>query len=195
VDRVLASRLGPPAEPRGSHTLTDAEAAAIAGLYRDTNTGVPRTIVKEGSRLRVERGAALFADSGTRLHAANGQQWSFARGRATVTDAFGRVDTLERVPAWTPAPADLAALAGEYVSAEAETSFTVALDGDRIVLRQRPDRVVVLTPVYDGAFTSVLGTVRFLRDAGFVRALALSQERVWQLRFERTPAPGSSRRH
>ena len=192
VDRMLANRLRPADEPRGTHTLTRAEAQAIAGRYRDTNTGVPRTIVRDGPRLRFERGAVLFADAGTRLHAANGQQWSFAGARATVTDAFGRVDTLERVNAWTPTAAELAALTGDFVSTEAETSFTVALDGDRLVLRQRPDRVVVLTPVYDGTFSSVLGTVRFLRDAGSVRALAVSQERVWQLRFERATAPGGS---
>jgi hypothetical protein len=112
-----------------------------------------------------------------------------------ITDAFGRVDTLERVQAWMPTAAELAAFSGEYASAEAETSFTAALDGQRLVLRQRPDRVVVLTPVYDGTFSSSLGTVRFLRDAGIVRALAVSQERVWQIRFERSTAPGSSGRH
>jgi CubicO group peptidase (beta-lactamase class C family) len=194
ADRVLAGRLAPRAEPRSTHALTDAELRALTGLYRDTNTGVATRIVKEGDQLRVERGAVLYADSGTRLHTANGQQWSLAAGRLTTTDAFGRVNTLERVQAWTPAPADLAPLAGEYVSVEAETSFTVALDGDRLVLRQRPDRVVALTPIYDGAFSSGLGTVRFLHESGFVRALAISQERVWQLRFERKPAPGSPSR-
>ena len=194
ADRVLAGRLAPGAEPRSTHVLTDTELRALTGLYRDTNTGVAIRIVKEGDHLRVERGAVLYADSGTRLHTANGQQWSFATGRLTTTDAFGRVNTLERIQAWTPAPADLASLAGEYASVEAETSFTVALDGDRLVLRQRPDRVVALTPMYDGVFSSGLGTVRFLKENGFVRALAISQERVWQLRFERKTAPGSASR-
>jgi CubicO group peptidase (beta-lactamase class C family) len=189
ADRVLADRLAPSAEPRSTHVLTDSELRALIGLYRDTDTGVATRIVKEGDQLRVERGAVLYADSGTRLHTANGQQWSLAAGRLTATDAFGRVDTLERVQAWTPGPAALASLAGEYVSAEAETSFTAAVDGDRLVLRQRPDRVVVLTPLYDGAFSSQLGTVRFLSEAGVVRGLSISQERVWQLRFERKPAP------
>jgi hypothetical protein len=185
ADRVLAPQLKPATERRSTHLLTDAEAAALAGLYRDIATGVPSRLVREGERLRLERGAVLYADSGSRLRGTNGQQWVFAEGgRVTITDAFGRVNTLERVAPWTPEAADLAALAGEYASSDAEAAFTAVVVDGRLVLRQRPDRVVALTPLYEGAFSSTLGTVRFVRDAtGRATAFTVSQDRVWSLRF------------
>jgi CubicO group peptidase (beta-lactamase class C family) len=186
ADQVLAGRLKPAVEPRSTHVLSDSETRALLGLYRDVATSVPTRLVKDGDRLRVERGAALYAESGSRLRAPSGQQWAFADGgRVTVTDAFGRVNTLERVTPWTPTAADLAALSGEYASGEAETSFTAAVVDGKLVLRQRPDRVIALTPVYENAFSSSLGTIRFERDAGNAPAMTVTQDRVWLLRFER----------
>jgi CubicO group peptidase (beta-lactamase class C family) len=188
VDRALAGRLESREEPRDRHTLTAAERAGIAGLYRDVSSGVPSRVIEDGDRLRVERGPVLYADSGTRLRAANGQRWSVtAPGRLTITDAFGRVNHLERIAPWTPSAAALEGLAGVYSSAEADTSFTAAVDAGRLVLRQRPDRVIVLTPVYEDAFSSAMGTVRFSREAnGRTTAMTLSQDRVWKLGFVRS---------
>jgi len=196
ADRVLADGLAPRVEPRGTHVLTRAEAGALVGVYRDVATGVPTRLVQDGEQLRVERGAVLYAESGTRLRTGGGQQWVFAAGgRVTVTDAFGRVNTLERVTPWTPGASDFAALTGEYASADSETLFAAVVVDGALVLRQRPDRVVALTPVYEGAFSSSLGTVRFVRDAGgHVTAFTVSQDRVWSMRFDRRPADASSQR-
>jgi hypothetical protein len=92
----------------------------------------------------------------------------------------------EKVEPWTPVRADLEGLVGEYASDEAETSFTVVLDGDRLVLRQRPATRIALTPTYRDAFSSGLGSIRFLRDAsGKVTEFSLGESRVWDLRFRR----------
>jgi CubicO group peptidase (beta-lactamase class C family) len=188
ADRALADRVKPRLEPRGSHVLSEAEAGALVGLYRDVATGVPSRVVRDGDRLRVERGAVLYAESGTRLRAANGQHWVFSDGSrgVTITDRFGRVNRLERVLAWTPTASDAAALAGEYASAEADTVFTAAVVDGALVLRQKPDRVITLTPVYEGAFSSAIGIIRFTRDgAGRSTAFTVSQDRVWAMRFPR----------
>ena len=143
--------------------------------------------------MRVERGVVLFADSGTRLHGANGQQWSFSAGGATVTDAFGRVTSFERVSPWAPTAAELAALAGDYGSVEAETSLTAAVDGARLVLRQRPDRVDRADAGLRRHVQQRVGNGPVLpRRAGRVAALALSQDRVWQIRFERKAGPAAT---
>jgi hypothetical protein len=118
----------------------------------------------------------------------SGQRWSFDRtGHAIVTDAFGRITWFERVTAWSPTVAELTGYAGEYRSDEAEATFTAAVAGDRLVLRQRPERVLPLTPAYEDAFTGSLGTVRFVRSAnGTIEGLVIAQDRVWAMRFQRT---------
>ncbi|MCX6629673.1 MAG: serine hydrolase [Candidatus Solibacter sp.] len=90
----------------------------------------------------------------------------------------------ERVEPWTPAPADLAALTGEYLSDEAEVTLRVALENARLVVHRRPNASIPLTPTYKDAFNSSLGVVRFLRDSyGAVTGLSVSESRVWDLRF------------
>ncbi len=186
ADQLFAAKLQASPERKSAYVLTDAETNALLGLYRDVATGVPSRIVKSGDRVRVERGPVLFAESGSRLRGGSGQEWVFAEGgRVTVTDAFGRVNTLERVNPWTPTAGALAAFAGEYASSEAETSFTAAVVDGKLVLRQRPDRVIALTPLYENAFSSALGTVRFVRDTGKATAMTVTQDRVWLLRFVR----------
>jgi hypothetical protein len=92
----------------------------------------------------------------------------------------------EKVDPWKPNRADLESLAGEYVSDEAEAAYTVALDADRLVIRQRPSTRFALTPTYRDAFSSGIGSIRFLRDAsGKATALSLGESRVWDLRFRR----------
>lgn len=91
--------------------------------------------------------------------------------------------------AYKPEAADLAAYAGRYASDEAETEFTIALDGADLVLKQRPDTVRRMRPLEKDIFAvPVVGTVTFRRDAGGqVTALSVRQDRVWDLRFSRLP--------
>ena len=176
-------------EPRATHTLSDAEAARVAGMYRDINRGIVTTIVKNGAGLRLdsERGPVLFATSATRFVTAGGDTWEFdGRGGLRVTDQYGTVDRLERVEPAHPAGDQLRALTGTYSSDEAETKFVVALDGSSLVMKQRPDRVIKLQPLYADAFSGSIGTVIFRRDpSGRVNAFSVIQDRVWDLRFAR----------
>jgi hypothetical protein len=187
ADVVLGNSLALPAATTGGYVLSAADTSALVGLYRNTATGAPVRVVKEEAGLRIERGARLTAESGTRLLTPAGQRWVFdGRGQVTVTDAFGRIDTLARVRAWAPAADDMRAFEGTYASPDAETELVGRVESGALVLRQRPDRVVRLTPVYEGAFSGSLGTVIFHRDgAGHVTGFSVSQDRVWDLRFQR----------
>jgi CubicO group peptidase (beta-lactamase class C family) len=188
ADVYLGSALKP-LEARATHTLSDAEATRIAGMYRDVNRGIVTTIVRNGSSLRLdsERGPALFATSPTRFITAGDDTWEFdGRGGLRVTDEYGTVDRLERVEPANPAVDALRTLAGTYGSDEAETKFVVALDNTSLVMKQRPDRVIKLRPLYADAFSGSIGTVIFRRDAsGRVNTLSVIQDRVWDLRFAR----------
>jgi len=86
------------------------------------------------------------------------------------------------------APADLPAFTGVYTNGEAEVTFTIALENDRLVAHRRPDTVLTLTPTYKDGFNAPgLGSVRFLRDAtGKVTEMSIGESRVWDLRFRRS---------
>ena len=91
-------------------------------------------------------------------------------------------------PPFRPAAADLTAYQGRYLSDEAETALTIAADGGDLVVRRRPDTVLRLRPVEKDIFSvPSLGTITFRRSAdGAVTELSVKQDRVWDLRFQRT---------
>jgi hypothetical protein len=110
------------------------------------------------------------------------------RGGLRGVDEFGTVTQLERVEPVTPTVDALKAFTGRYVSDEAEATFDVAVDGERLVVRRRPGLVTPLTPVCADAFTGALGWVMFRRDAAArVVGLSLGSERLWDLCFTRQP--------
>jgi CubicO group peptidase (beta-lactamase class C family) len=110
----------------------------------------------------------------------------FAGDRMRVPSEMDGGTWYERVEPWTPVPAELAALTGEYTSDEAEVTFRVAVEQGGLVIHRRPDAVIKLTPTYKDAFRSSLGSIRFLRDgAGRVDELSVGESRVWDLRFRK----------
>jgi hypothetical protein len=86
-----------------------------------------------------------------------------------------------------PTAADLAAYAGEYYSPDAEATLVVAVEDGRLVAHRRPATRINLTALERDRFNAGgLGGVRFIRDAqGRVSELSVSQDRVFDLRFER----------
>lgn len=91
-------------------------------------------------------------------------------------------------PALNPQPtaAQLSEFAGVYTSDEAEVTMTAAVVEGTLALKRRPDTVIRLTATGKDTFRGSIGTVTFRRDAaGAIRALSISQERVWDLRFAR----------
>ena len=84
---------------------------------------------------------------------------------------------------------DLQEYAGTYVSEEAEVELRAVAHDGALVLRRQPDSSISLAPTYKDGFTAPgYGTVVFRRGAGGrIEGLSISQDRVWDLRFKRTP--------
>jgi CubicO group peptidase (beta-lactamase class C family) len=180
-----------PTAPRAAHTLTREEGAALAGLYRDRQTGLAVKVVAIENRLRAGT-TVLVPISSSTFVASAGDRWEFTPAGARKRDAFGSEEVYERAAAAVPAPSDLLAYVGTYVSSEAETTFTVAVEQGSLVLRRRPDTRIVLTPLYPDAFEGP-GTVIFRRDAaGRASELSIVQDRVWDLRFIRQEPKAAS---
>ncbi len=94
---------------------------------------------------------------------------------------------LEKVETVQPTPRDLAAMSGEYISDEAETTFKVTVQDGGLVIHRRPDATIPLEPLFRDAFGSSIGTIRFMRDSsGRISEMSVSfDEAVWDLRFRR----------
>jgi hypothetical protein len=177
ADVYLAERAKLEPAPRGSYTLKPEDFERMEGLYRSNPDGRVLAIVNDSGALRLDRGPALIAQSGTRFVAANGGD-TFESDRPRHLRVSNRYDIIEyeRVMPAKPTPDDLQPLAGTYGNSEAETTFAVASEGDGLVMKQRPDRIIRLTPIYKDAFAAPpLGMVIFRRDGtGRITALTVS---------------------
>ena len=144
--------------------------ASRAGMYRSLRDGAVINVAHENGVLRIPNQPPVVEFDGPRIR--------------FVTQANNTL--YEKVAPWTPARADLEAFAGDYSSDEAQVTYTVAVDSDRLFIRVRPAARFNLTATYRDAFSSPIGSVRFLRDAaGKVTELSLGESRVWDLRFRR----------
>jgi CubicO group peptidase (beta-lactamase class C family) len=98
-----------------------------------------------------------------------------------------RATRLEDEEAWEPTAPELVAYTGRYFSREVETYFTVTLEEDHLVLRQRRLEDADLTPGTTDNFSGGGLQVSFERDRnGQVIALYLANGRTRGVRFERT---------
>jgi hypothetical protein len=152
----------------------------LSGLYRNVRTNGTFMAAVENGRLRV--GGATFTPV-----SAN----TFTNGNVRLTVDGGRLRDddgaiFEKVERASPTLAELHAYAGEYASDEANATLRVAVQGERLMLQNRPGSWTQLTPTYRDAFTATIGVVRFMRDtAGAVTEASVSQDRVWDLRFRK----------
>lgn len=186
ADQYLGRALKPATDPPAR--ITGAE-HAVEGLYRNTLTGVPLRVVREGGSVKIERVAHVPFLANGDVGSVPTSKWTFdAGGAMRSTDPFGTVDSYEPVAAAHPTVDELRALAGTYVSDEAEVTYVAAVDGDSLVLKRRPDTVVKLMPIYADAFVGGHGIplVIFRRDGtGRPTAFSVVDSRVWDLRFAR----------
>lgn len=104
---------------------------------------------------------------------------------ATMNTPGAEGVTLTPVPEFDPTAAQLTEYTGAFRSDEAEATFSVAVEGGSLVMKDRWGQAEVLEPLYPDAFGS-RGTIWiYRRDAsGGITGLSLSQSRVWDLRFE-----------
>ena len=178
----------PPASaPPVSQPLAADEGARFAGLYRSLTPAGIVTIGTQQDRLTSTITGPLTRVSATRFEAVGVLTFDFDRpGQLRVTDEFGTADVFDRVEPARPDATQLRELAGRYRSEEIDTTLDVTLEGERLVIRGRPDATIVLNPMFRDGFTSGLGWMIFQRDrAGRVVGLNVSGDRVWNLRFSR----------
>lgn len=185
-----------PRPPAGATRVSPDRLESLAGVYRDTRTGVPIRVESTSEGLRTT-GMDLTPVSPTRFELPGGEavlvfeSTPFAEGRpAGVISLPGQPNVrIEPVGSFTPTAVDLAAYVGTYRSDEAEATYTISIAEGKLVAKDRwGQSLPSLEPQYPDVFNVQRGpTLVFRRGAsGRVEEMSWSESRVWDLRFRRS---------
>ncbi len=193
VAEVYLANVLPPRSSEPPMHLDNAALESKAGLYRSVRDHDTLTVDVKDGQLQIPRGGALTPVSANvfelREDDARVEFESDASGKVARLRLASEIDAgnyYEKVERWNPTRGDLEAMAGEYLSDEAEVALKVVLEGNDLAIHRRPGVKIPLTPAYRDGFGSSLGSVRFMRDAaGRVTGMSIGESRVWDLRLRR----------
>jgi CubicO group peptidase (beta-lactamase class C family) len=166
---------------------------AEAGLYRSIRDHSTLPIESKDGHLQIGSGPALkpvstqsftIGDEGPVISfESNGTGEVVGMKLADEVDGGHRYEKVART---NPTRAELAALAGEYTSDEANVTLKVTLEEGGLVIHRRSDAPIPLKPTYADGFDSELGSIRFMRDAsGKGKEMSIGEDRLWDLRLRR----------
>jgi CubicO group peptidase (beta-lactamase class C family) len=107
----------------------------------------------------------------------------------------GPLTGIARDDTFKPDAAALAEYAGTYYSDEIETTIVVEVRNGTLVARRRPDTTIALRPHSRDRFEGAagLGLVTFHRQNGSIVDFGVTQDRVWDLRFQKQTLSRGSR--
>ena len=172
-----------------SAKVPEDELKKFVGVWRDEKTHMPARFLIENGVSRW-RGAPLTPMGGGRFVGGNGQL-TFTVDKegqpmsAEVNDG-GTVTRFAAEKAWTPTPAELAAFKGDWFSEEAGATLTLAVDGDKAFIKQRPVTNLPLQPLYKDHFFVQGTVVWFTRDKdGNVNGMHVGASRMRDMPFVR----------
>jgi CubicO group peptidase (beta-lactamase class C family) len=190
LDICLADRLQP--APHAGVSPTVEQTNARAGLYRSTLGGDFLRLEVDGSTLTVD-----FVGSPWPFVPLDDQRYQlkdFSTAILTFDPAmpdsltFGgsQPTRYERVELAHPSAADLAAYVGDYASDELDTLYTIAVEGDQLLVRRKKHDEARLRPATRDAFLAGDLRIEFTRDSsGQVDGFALSTSRSRGIAFSR----------
>jgi CubicO group peptidase (beta-lactamase class C family) len=184
--------LGPfPETPKtDSAQISEDELKKFVGIWRNEKTHTPARFVIEngvsrwsGARL-VPMGGGQFTAGGNKL------KFTFDKDdkpvSAETVDSDGEVTRFVPEMEWKPTPADLASFKGDWFSEEAGATFTVAVDADKMFIKQRPATSLALQPLYKDHFGVPGYVVWFTRDKnGKVNGMHVGASRMRDMLFVR----------
>jgi hypothetical protein len=180
-----------PETPRiESARVSEDELKKLVGIWRNAKTHAPaRFIIENGvSRwgpLRViPTGGGQFIGGNSKLKFTFDQDGKPAS--ADSVDDDGEVTRFTREREWTPTPAELASFKGDWFSAEAGATLTIAVDAGKAFIRQRPATSLPMQPLYRDHFAVPGYVVWFTRDKnGKVDGLHVGASRMRDMPFLR----------
>jgi CubicO group peptidase (beta-lactamase class C family) len=204
ANRVAAAYLGPEMAPirvaeapvkRPTVTQPRSALARLEGVYKGELPGQLQRILLVRDTLRVgsPRGAVLRPIGDDRFDVEGQNAIVTLRpptnGQPATLELPG-AGTLRRFDEWRPTTAELQSFAGLYHSDELGTDYRVELEENRLVVRTRKLEPMRLQPAFRDAFVIGGRQFEFTRTGnGEIDGFAISDGRVWNVRFERDRTP------
>jgi CubicO group peptidase (beta-lactamase class C family) len=170
--------------------ISEDELKKFVGIWRSEKTHAPARFVIENGVSRWS-GARVVPMGGGQF-TAGGNQLKFTFDKdgkpvsAETVDSDGEVRRFLPEKEWTPTSADLASLKGDWFSEEAGATFTIAVEGDKAYIKQRPATSFLMQSIYKDHFTVPGYVVWFTRENdGRINNLHIGTSRLRDMLFVR----------
>ena len=171
--------------------VSDDELKTLVGIWRNEKTHAPARFAIENGTPRWSGGRVIPMGGGKFIGGNNELKFTFDKDgkpiSAETTDDGGEVTRFVPEKEWTPTPADLASFKGDWFSDEAGAAFTLAVDADKLFIKQRPATSLMMQPLYKDHFGVQGGyVVWFTRDQdGKVNGMHVGTSRMRDMLFVR----------
>ena len=180
----------PDAPKTDTAKVSEDELKKFVGIWRNEKTHAP-------ARFVIENGVSRW--SGARVTPMGGGQFTIGENQlkftydkdgqpmsAETVDSDGEVRRFAPEKEWTPTPADLDSFKGDWFSEEAGARFSIAVEADKAVLKQRPATSLAMQPLYKDHFNVQGYVVWFTRDKdGKVDGMHVGASRMRDMLFVR----------
>jgi hypothetical protein len=180
-----------PAPPRIEPArVSEDELKKFVGIWRNEKTHAPARFVIDNGVPRWS-GGRLIPKGGGQFIGGNSQlKFSFDKDGKPISvesvDDDGAVTHFASEQVWTPTPAELASLKGDWFSEEAGATYTVAIEADKAFIKQRPATSFPLQPLYKDHFDVAGYVLWFTRDKnGNVTGMHVGASRMRDMPFVR----------
>lgn len=170
--------------------VSEDELKRFVGIWRNEKTHAPARFVTENGVSRwssvrlVPMGGGQFSAGDTQLKFTLDKD-----GKPVSAETVNSNDEVTRfLPEmeWTPTSQDLVSMKGDWYSEEAGATFTVAIDAEKLFIKQRPATSLLMQPLYKDHFAVQGYVVWFTRDKnGKINLLHVGASRMRDMPFVR----------
>src|SRR5687768_10681897 len=180
-----------PETPRiESAKVSEDELKKLVGIWRNEKTHAPARFVFENGVSRWGAGRVVPMGGGQFVAGNSQLKFSFDKDGKPISlesvDDDGEVTRFAPEQQWTPTPEELASFEGDWFSDEAGATLTVAVDGGKASIKQRPAMSLPMQPLYKNHFVVQGFIVWFTRDKnGKVNGLHVGASRMRDMPFVR----------
>lgn len=180
-----------PAQPSqtAAATVSEDQLKKFVGLWRNEKTRFPGRFALENGSLRFNGRPVQPVSNDTFMLGSTRIKFAFDKdGKAVAFESnnSGEITNGTLQHPWQPLAADLAEIAGDWHSEEAQATITFAVEGDKAFITQRPSMKLPLQPLYKDHF-AVQGYVVWVtrNAAGKIVTLHVGAGRMRDMHFRR----------